>query len=537
MHTGRQASWPLLEDGKVDHVARVKRRCGIMADIVLTTLNAKYIHSAFGLRYLQANLAELQPQSRLFEFDINQRPVEVAEAILAESPRILGIGVYVWNVALVTELVRLVKRIRPQLTVIVGGPEVSYAPDVPGWVHDVDYVIAGEADLSFAELCRKILLGQPPPDPWVAAAAPDLSHLVLPYALYTDQDLRHRIVYVETSRGCPFACEFCLSALDPSVRHFPLDAVLAQIQRLWERGCRHFKFVDRSFNINRSHYQRVLEFFLGCMSVDALLHFEIIPDRLTPEQIRLAQRFPPGTLQFEVGIQTFNPLVAERIQRQQDYDRLAANLRTLREQTGVHVHADLIAGLPGESLESLAAGFDRLVFLDPHEIQLGVLKRLRGCPIQRHDLEGQMVYNPNPPYEILQNRWIDFLTMQRIKRFARYWDILVNSGRFRESSRCLWQNQHSPFGSFLRLSDWLFQRLGRQHGIALNKMVELLFGYLTQEMGQSPAEAARLLVEDLQRTGRTDLPPCLKEFFADEPMPHPTNTIAGPKRQRRHHGT
>ena len=145
-------------------------------------------------------------------------------------------------------------------------------------------------------------------------------------------------------------------------------------------------------------------------------------------------RFPPGALQFEVGVQTFNAEVAERISRRQDYARLEDNLRFLREQTGVHIHADLIAGLPGESLESFAAGFDRLVALGPHEIQVGILKRLRGTPIVRHDAEWQMVYNPHPPYEILQNRLIDFATMQKLRRFARYWDLVGNSGNFVETT-------------------------------------------------------------------------------------------------------
>ena len=164
----------------------------------------------------------------------------------------------------------------------------------------------------------------------------------------------------------------------------------------------------------------------------------MIPDRL-PESLReIIARFPPGALQFEVGIQTFNEEVGGSIKRRQNYERLDDNFRFLRSETGVHIHADLIAGLPGETLESFAAGFDRLIALGPQEIQVGILKRLRGTPIVRHDAEWQMVYNPHPPYEILQNKLIDFATMQRLRRFARYWDLVGNSGNFIETTPLIW---------------------------------------------------------------------------------------------------
>src|SRR5262249_50416410 len=157
-----------------------------------------------------------------------------------------------------------------------------------------------------------------------------------------------------------------------------------------------------------------------------------------------------------------------------DYDKLAENLRFLRQQTGVHVHTDLIVGLPGESIESFAAGFDRLIALGPQEIQVGILKRLRGTPITRHDAEWQMVYNPDPPYEILQTRLIDFTGMHRLRRFARFWDLIGNSGNFVETTPLIWSTMNSPFAGFIRWSDWLFARVKRQHGIALSRLMELL---------------------------------------------------------------
>jgi hypothetical protein len=289
--------------------------------------------------------------------------------------------------------------------------------------------------------------------------------------------LAHRVIYVEAARGCPFECEFCLSALDETVRPVPLDVFLPAMQRLLDRGCRQFKFVDRTFNLDRKTSAAILEFFRERYRPGMFLHFEMIPDRFPAALREIVQRFPPGALQFEVGIQTFNEEVAARIKRRQDNALAEANLRWLREETGVHVHADLIVGLPGESLESFAAGFDRLVALRPHEIQVGLLKRLRGAPIARHDAEWGMIYNPDPPYDLLANRRLDFATMQRLRRFARYWDLVANSGRFGDAVPALW-GTGSAFAGFLKFSDWLFGRVGRTHAIALPRLQALVGEYL-----------------------------------------------------------
>src|SRR3954465_9606706 len=407
-------------------------------DILLTTLNAKYIHAAFGLRYLLANLGSLQERACIAEFEINQRPLDIAEVLLARDPKIIGFGVYIWNVEPTTEVIAAIKKVRPDITIILGGPEVSYEWERQAIVEMADYVITGEADLKFREVCERILAGGRPESKIIPAQLPEFSQLVLPYDLYTEKDVAHRVIYVEASRGCPFTCEFCLSSLDIPVRQAPLPILLKHLRGLVERGVKQFKFVDRTFNLNLNTSKALLEFFLEHYSPGMFFHFEMIPDRL-PEGLReVIAKFPPGTLQFEVGIQSFNDEVCKLISRRQDLNRLEDNFQFLRGQTGVHIHADLIVGLPGETLESFAAGFDRLVGLRPQEIQVGILKRLRGTPIVRHDAEWQMAYYPHPPYEILQNRLLDFTTMQKMRRFARYWDLVANSGNFVESCALLW---------------------------------------------------------------------------------------------------
>jgi radical SAM superfamily enzyme YgiQ (UPF0313 family) len=543
-----------------------------MSDIVLTTLNAKFIHAAFGLRYLFANLGELQPRAVIAEFDINQRPLDIAEALLAREPKIIGFGVYIWNVTETTEVISAIKRIRPEIKIILGGPEVSYETEGQSIVELANHVITGEADLKFAEVCRVLLDGRaelplgrdaqqcvPTTLPKIIAAElPDFSRIALPYDFYTDADIAHRIVYVEASRGCPFTCEFCLSSLDIPVRQVPLDKFLAAMQRLLDRGLKQFKFVDRTFNLHLPTSKAILEFFRMRHQPGMFFHFELVPDRLPDELRAVIAKFPPGSLQFEVGIQTFNPEVGQNISRRQNYERLADNFHFLRNETSVHIHADLIVGLPGETLESFAAGFDQLIALGPQEIQVGILKRLRGTPIVRHDAPWQMVYSANPTYEILQNKLIDFATMQRLRRFAKYWDLVGNSGSFVATTPLIWSvgrdsrraemesdaqlagtlappTQPSPFHSFLRFSDWLYAKINRTDSIALMRLMELLFEFLTHELALDTKLVAETFWRDCQRTGRRDAPNFLKEFLPEGSWSVVRDRDRSlPKRQSRH---
>jgi radical SAM superfamily enzyme YgiQ (UPF0313 family) len=515
-----------------------------MADILLTTLNARYAHAAFGLRYLLANLGALRERAEIVEFDISQRTVDIVEAILERNPKIVGLGVYIWNVAEATRLVGELKRVRPAIQIVLGGPEVSYETAEQEITRLADVVITGEADLTFPGVCAR-LLDAPTMDPdaaqrggqteIIAAELPQFGNLQLPYELYTDVDVARRVIYVEASRGCPYECEFCLSSLDIPVRQAPLAEFLAAMERLLARGVQQFKFVDRTFNLNLKTSRAILEFFLARHRPGLFLHFEMIPDRL-PDSLRdLIAQFPQGSLQFEVGIQTFNDDVAVLISRRQDNALVAENLRWLRAETGVHVHADLIVGLPGESVESFGQGFNRLVDLAPHEIQVGMLKRLRGTPIIRHDAEWQMVYSPAPPYEILQTRLIDYGRMQQLRRFARFWDLVANSGNFAEATPLIWRDE-PPFACFLRCSEWLYVASGRTNGIALKRLAELLFRYLVEETGADELVVASALWNDYRRGGRSDRPEFLRPYLAqlgDSPLPTARGNPS-PPRQARH---
>ena len=442
------------------------------AKIVLATINARFIHASLGLRYLYANLQELQSCCEIKEFVIQTRAIDIVEQILESKPDIVGFGVYIWNIVETTNVVSLLKVIAPEIKIILGGPEVSHETEQQAIVDSADYILTGAADLSFYQLCQDILNANEPNKKILKSAPVDLKEVELPYQYYSDADLKNRLLYVEASRGCPFKCEFCLSSLDKKSEPFALDLFLQQMELLYQRGARSFKFIDRTFNLNIDTTLQIMQFFLDRLSEDLFLHFEVVPDHLPRKLKALLTQFPEGSLQFEVGIQTFKPEVQANISRKQNNRRSKENLLWLRENTKAHIHADLIFGLPGETLDTFRESFNELYHCRPHEIQLGILKRLKGTPIIRHTAAFDLRFNPLPPFNLLSNDRVDFATMQRMNRFARYWDMIGNSGHFKHSlAHMLSEN---PFDDFMAIADWLFNKTGQTHKINLKRLYELV---------------------------------------------------------------
>ena len=480
-----------------------------MADIVLTTCNATWSHPSFGLRCLRANLGGLRSRSEIVEFDLRRTPAEMADRLLARSPRVLGIGMYIWNAALITSLLRELRGRAADAAFVIGGPEISHETERQEAAELADFVVRGEGETAFAELCGLLLEGGRPAGRLTDAPRPDLARLSLPYDEYADGDLAHRVTYVETTRGCPFGCEYCLSCLDRTVREWPLEAALEAFGRLLARGARRFKFVDRTFNLDLDRSRRVLAFFRDRLCPGLTLHFELVPDRLPPALREAMAVFPPGILRFEVGVQTFDAAVAARVGRAQDMGRTEDTLRFLRAH-GAVVHADLLAGLPGGDMAGLARDFDRLLALGPQEIQLGILKRLRGTPLPRHDAEWGMRYNPQPPYEIMESRRIPRAHMDRIKRMARYWEIFVNREPFRASAPLIWADAPSPFDAFMAFADWLHERAGRTYALPVERRARWLMDFLTTERRMEPGRVRAALARDWGRLGARHPPPFLR---------------------------
>ena len=484
--------------------------------IVLATLNARYFHTSFGLRYLYANMQELQPFCEIKEFIIQTRAIDIVEQILASKPDIVGFGVYIWNIVETTDVVSLLKVIAPEIKIVLGGPEVSYETEQQAIVASADYVLTGPADLSFYQLCKNIIADAPLERKILNSKPVELKDLASPYQYYTDEDLANRLLYVEASRGCPFKCEFCLSSLDKNSVPFEIVLFLEQMEILYNRGARNFKFIDRTFNLNINTTMEIMQFFLDRMTDDLYLHFEVVPDHLPRKLKALLAQFPEGSLQFEIGIQTFNTEVQANISRKQNNAKSKENLLWLRDNTHAHIHADLIFGLPGETFDSFKDSFNQLYHCRPHEIQMGILKRLKGSPIIRHTESFDLRFNPLPPFNILSTDRVSFATMQRINRFARYWDMIGNSGRFKYALPYMLSDE--PFDDFMAITEWIFNKTGQIHNFNLKKLFELLSQAVEAVFPEKHQKVIEVIEQDFQAAKLKSLFSSLQLYATDQPQ-------------------
>ena len=499
--------------------------------IILSTLNARYTHSSIGLRYLYANMQELQKDSRILEFSINDAVQSIAEKILDERPEIVGLGVYIWNATQTQELIEVLKKVSPQTKIIIGGPEVSYEPFRVDF-SKVDYILQGEGDTAFYKLCKEIIDKTAPEQKVIKPVLADLSKIKLPYEHYTQADVDNRYIYVEASRGCPFMCEFCLSSIDEKVRNFDIDILVKEFSQLWDRGVRNFKFIDRTFNLNMKFANAILDFFLS-KEPPYFAHFEVIPDHF-PESIKKKiALFPAGALQLEIGIQTLNPEIAENINRPLKIKKIKENLDFIENQTKAHVHLDLIVGLPGEDLESFGNNLNELVSISSSEIQIGILKKLSGTTLDRHDIKFGMHYSDIPPYDILSNDLLSFKEIQNMKRFARFWDLTYNSGNFKGSIPLLWKDD-TVYDAFSAFSLWIYTKTDSTWKISLERLSKLLFEYLTEVLQQDTSSVAEILIQDLMKIKGRILPNYLKPYASPEINNMAKGLSQANKRQAKH---
>ena len=480
-----------------------------MLKITLTTLNSRYTHSSIALRYLFANLKELQEKTTIKEYVINERMQDIAEKLLSDNPKIIGIGVYIWNVSDIYELIHIIKKVSFQTIIILGGPEVSHTPFRVD-LSEADYIIQGEGEVQFYDLCKNILNSEEIKQKIFLPQILDLKDIKLPYKYYDDNDIKYRNIYIEASRGCPFTCEFCLSSIDKKVRNFDIDELLGQFEILWQKGVRNFKFIDRTFNLNIEIANKLLDFFL---SKDEAyhVHFEVIPDSFPLSLKDKIKLFPPSTLQLEIGIQTLKKDIAKNIKRNLNIPKIKENIIFLESQTNAHIHLDLIIGLPGESMESFGENLDYLCSLSSCEVQVGVLKKLSGTTLDRHDQQFGMIYSDIPPYEILSNDLISFNKMQEMKRFARFWDLIYNSGNFMKSFNLLVENR-SVYKTFFDFSIWLFSQTHSTWQISLDRLAKFLFDYIIQIQKQEEQKVADVLVFDILKVGGRKLPKFLRPY-------------------------
>jgi hypothetical protein len=511
------------------------------APILIAAINARHSHASMGARCLLANMGDLRPQTELLEFTIQQSASEIAAVLIARAPKILALGVYIWNATRIAELLPLLRHQSPQTKIILGGPELP-SVEPPTTSSGGDFLILGEADLAFPALCHEILSSDPHglpclhPCPSVVVSALR-SPIFLPSNSPTP-NTPTPISPTACSTSNPPAAAPCAAttASPPTIRtsaSFPMPALLAAFDQLLARGARQFKFCDRSFNLDIPRAVEILAFFLDRFPATPASSStsKCSPTASPPNCAKSCRASPRAPSSSKSACSRSIPHVLDTIRRPQNLERAADNLRFLREHTHAFLHTDLIAGLPGETPESFAAGFDRLVALDPHEIQLGILKKLPGAPIARHDDEFAMVYNSAPPYEILSTRDWPAEHLARTARFAHYWDAIVSSNRFLAAAPLIWQDAPSVFASFLAFSDWMAARFPREHGVPLPALVEAVFDFLTQVRGLPPDLAADALIRGYRHTGARDIPPALAPHLRREPPP-PTHGLPKPLRRQ-----
>ena len=421
---------------------------GMNPSIGIVTLNAKFIHSSLSLRYLR-NAARRAGFENVWiqEFIINQPVWKIAAEILKQSPDVLGLSVYIWNRKQSFELLEHLQKQNPEMKIALGGPEVSFEAEIP----DGYTLIAGEGETKWVEYLNFTAKGESPQrdvlERWNTYGN-DQPELHPPYIEEDYPTLKNRYAYIEASRGCPYLCSFCLSALDKKVRYFDDADIRQQIQRLIQNGTRKIKFVDRTFNLQPKRMMSLMQWLTQFEGTE--FHFEVVGDLLNDDMMRFLATVPQGMFQFEIGIQTTTEEVQDTIHRKQSNAKLFKTIQALIQQDRVHLHCDLIFGLPGETLDELLESFTEVLKLKPHELQLGFLKFLPGAPIRDQIESHEYRYLSFPPYEFLSHKNLSAEEVRFLKQFAEVFDLFYNTQRFQFSLDHLFQNQ-APVEVFRKL--------------------------------------------------------------------------------------
>ena len=427
-------------------------------NILLTAINAKYIHSnpavyslrAYACRYGGSRYEE---EIRIAEYTINQPVDEILMDIYERRPDILCISCYLWNISYVEQLIREIPKVLPETKIWLGGPEVSYnAREMLDGYPGLAGVMCGEGEQIFLELLETYAAGNEPEKILTAREALDLS--TIPFIYEHIEDFDNRIVYYESSRGCPFSCSYCLSSIDKCLRFRDPDLVRRELQFFIDHEVPQVKFVDRTFNCRHDHAKAVWSYIKEHDRGITNFHFEVAADLLNDEEIALIRSMRPGLIQLEIGVQSTNPDTVREIRRRMDLVKVEKNVAAVREARNVHQHLDLIAGLPYEDYDSFARSFDRVYAMKPDQLQLGFLKVLKGSLMHEKTEEYGLVYQDRPPYEVLSTKWLSYSDVIRLKKIEEMVEVYYNSGQFRNTMEQLERAYDSSFEMYGALADY-----------------------------------------------------------------------------------
>ncbi len=503
--------------------------------IALISLNAKYIHTNLAIRCL-AESVRSEHDVDVFDFTIHDLVFTVAKCIRKTQPDVIGLSTYIWNRTETFRLAKVLKKVMPEAFLLVGGPEVGAHPEaIMSEIQEIDGIIVGEGEIPFSLLLKKLSCADG------IAEVPNLiwrnsSHIqrnpsmppptcldYSPFPYKEENWDRNRIYYYESSRGCPFACSFCLSSLDQSVRSLSWDRVQQDLAALLKAEARIVKFVDRTFNWDKKRAMMIWQYLTDHYNESMIFHFEIGADLLDAESIRYLTSVPSGYFQFEIGVQSTNLATLQAIDRKADLDRIFHNVRMLKEAGNIHLHLDLIVGLPHEDLASLRKSFNRVYAAGANMLQIGFLKVLPGTPIHGRAAFGDYVFMPDPPYQVLSNRWLTFTEIGEMIDFEEIFDIYSNSGRFIYSLSFLENETEDAFSLFRKLTEF-WQSLGLAvRGTGLQMHYAVLDHFAQAEYSSSYERFSETLKFDYCRIGK---PNYLPEWFPE------TETISGKSKQK-----
>lgn len=415
-------------------------------NVVLSTLNSKFIHSSLALRYLKA-YGEAHGQAYdIVEYTINMPVLHILSDITEHDIDVLGFACYIWNIEMTLHVVDMVKAVRPDIKIVLGGPEVSFTADeLLERCPNIDYIVQGEGEEAFHALVTALQLGNDGLDPVIpgvrgrrngsilgsaeAVEVRDLSIIPFPYTEEDMDDLEHKIIYYESSRGCPFSCQYCLSGNKNTVRFFPQQRTLEELQWFIDHGVKQVKFVDRTFNCAPHHHRPLME-FMRDSDTDMNFHLEMEPELMTEWETNILCETPPGRIQIEVGVQSTHKKTLDAINRYNDWPYIQKSIRPIIQAGRTHVHMDLIVGLPHEDFNRFGQSFNDLFSLQPHALQIGFLKLLKGSGVRRMR-EYKYVADPLAPYEVLSTHVLPYDDVRFLKYFEDVFERFYNSERFR----------------------------------------------------------------------------------------------------------
>lgn len=475
--------------------------------VLLVAVNAKYIHSnlaVYSLKEYAEKYGKNKHEIRIKEYTINQYVEEIIADIYEEQADVVGFSCYIWNIELITQVINDLKAVNPNLRIVVGGPEVSYHPEqILAQNQNIDYVMCGEGEEIFkqfldnyenGELVNKKIGGLAYKSKNEMNVNPVMCPVELskiPFVYKNMKDFENKIIYYETSRGCPFSCSYCLSSIDKRIRFRDLALVKEELQFFIDNKTAQVKFVDRTFNCNPTHAMEIWKYIKEHDNGITNFHFEIAADLMTEEEINLISDMRPGLIQLEIGVQSTNEKTLEAIHRKTDIPEIEEITGRIRVNRNIHQHLDLIVGLPYEDYDSFQNSFNSVYAMKPDQLQLGFLKVLYGARISEEAEEHGIVYSKRPPYEVLQTKWITFDEVLKLKEVEAVVEIFYNSLQFQETLEELEKYFVSPFVMYEKLGRYYKERSrnGAKHS-RVNRYV-LLLDFIMKETNCTTEECLK----------------------------------------------